>query len=388
MTTPALDGIRVLDFASVGPGARASRMLSDYGAEVIKLGPTPKDGGKQIVPPYYAYSGHRLMRRGLIDLKADAGREAYLALAHDADVVLESFRPGVVDRLGIGYEATRAVNERIVYCSTSGFGQTGPQSGWAGHDVNYLAVSGYLDCTGRRADGSPPLPGATVADIAAGGMHAVMSIMAALLRRQRTGTGELLDVSIADGAFGLMSLYVDEYLATGTEPGPGHYILTGKYACYDVYTCADGRHLSVGAIEPAFWRNLCRELDLEQYNDAQMTDALQDELRAAFAAVFATKTRDQWSELLGPADCCVAPVNTVAEAIDDQQYAARSMVVEADHASQGVFRQTGPVWAGTTKPDGRYEVREGTTTDTAELLAEAGYDQASIDDLLTNGVIA
>jgi len=388
LTTPALDGIRVLDFASVGPGARASRMLSDYGAEVIKLGPTPKDGGKQIVPPYYAYSGHRLMRRGLIDLKADAGREAYLALAHDADVVLESFRPGVVDRLGIGYEATRAVNERIVYCSTSGFGQTGPQSGWAGHDVNYLAVSGYLDCTGRRADGSPPLPGATVADIAAGGMHAVMSIMAALLRRQRTGTGELLDVSIADGAFGLMSLYVDEYLATGTEPGPGHYILTGKYACYDVYTCADGRHLSVGAIEPAFWRNLCRELDLEQYNDAQMTDALQDELRAAFAAVFATKTRDQWSELLGPADCCVAPVNTVAEAIDDQQYAARSMVVEADHASQGVFRQTGPVWAGTTKPDGRYEVREGTTTDTAELLAEAGYDQASIDDLLTNGVIA
>lgn len=388
MTTPALDGIRVLDFASVGPGARASRMLSDYGAEVIKLGPTPKDGGKQIVPPYYAYSGHRLMRRALLDLKADAGREAYLALAKDADVVLESFRPGVVDRLGIGYEATRAVNERIVYCSTSGFGQSGPQSSWAGHDVNYLAVSGYLDCTGRRADGSPPLPGATIADIAAGGMHAAMSIMAALLRRERTGAGELLDVSIADGAFGLMSLYVDEYLATGTEPGPGHYILTGKYACYDVYTCADGRHLSVGAIEPAFWRNLCRELGLEQYNDAQMADDMQDEIRSAFTTVFATKTRDQWSDQLGPADCCVAPVNTVAEAIDDRQYAARGMVVEANHATEGAFRQTGPVWAGTTKPDGPYSVREGTITDTAELLAEAGYDQSSLDDLLTNGVIA
>jgi len=388
LTTPALDGIRVLDFASVGPGARASRMLSDYGAEVIKLGPTPKDGGKQIVPPYYAYSGHRLMRRALLDLKADAGREAYLALAKDADVVLESFRPGVVDRLGIGYEATRAVNERIVYCSTSGFGQSGPQSSWAGHDVNYLAVSGYLDCTGRRADGSPPLPGATIADIAAGGMHAAMSIMAALLRRERTGAGELLDVSIADGAFGLMSLYVDEYLATGTEPGPGHYILTGKYACYDVYTCADGRHLSVGAIEPAFWRNLCRELGLEQYNDAQMADDMQDEIRSAFTTVFATKTRDQWSDQLGPADCCVAPVNTVAEAIDDRQYAARGMVVEANHATEGAFRQTGPVWAGTTKPDGPYSVREGTITDTAELLAEAGYDQSSLDDLLTNGVIA
>lgn len=388
MTTPALDGIRVLDFASVGPGARASRMLSDYGAEVVKLGATPRHGSVQITPPYYAYSGHRLMKRALVDLKADAGREAFLALATDADVILESFRPGVVDRLGIGYDAVRAVNPRIVYCSTSGFGQSGPQSSWAGHDVNYLAVSGYLDCTGRRADGSPPLPGATVADIAAGGMHAVMAIMAGLLRRERTGEGEYLDVSIADGAFGLMSLYVDEYLATGTEPGPGHYILTGKYACYDVYTCADGRHLSVGAIEPAFWRNLCRELGLEQYADAQMDDDRQDEIRAAIAAVLATKSRDEWAARLGPADCCVAPVNTVAEAIDDQQYAARGMVVEADHEVEGVFRQTGPVWAGTTPPDGPYPVRVGTATDTDELLSAAGFDEARIAALRDEGVIA
>ena len=388
MTTPALDGIRVLDFASVGPGARASRMLSDYGADVVKLGPTPTHGGVQIVPPYYAYSGHRLMRRALLDLKADDGREAFLALARDADVVLESFRPGVVDRLGIGYEEVRAVNERIIYCSTSGFGQTGPQSGRAGHDVNYLAVSGYLDCTGRRADGSPPLPGATVADIAAGGMHAAMAIMAALLRRERTGTGELLDVSIADGAFGLMSLYVDEYLATGREPGPGHYILTGRYACYDVYTCRDGRHLSVGAIEPTFWRNLCRELGLEQFAELQMDDDRQDEIRAALAAVFATADRDEWADRLGPADCCVAPVNTVAEAVDHPQYVARRLVVDAEHEVEGRFRQTGPVWAGTTVPDDPYPVRDTTATDTAALLAEAGYDDATIDELTTSGVIA
>lgn len=388
MTTPALEGIRVLDFASVGPGARASRILSDYGAEVVKLGPTPKHGGVQIVPPYYAYSGHRLMKRALLDLKADEGREAFLDLARDADVVLESFRPGVVDRLGIGYDAVKAVNDGIVYCSTSGFGQSGPQSTWAGHDVNYLAMSGYLDCTGRRADGSPPLPGATIADIAAGGMHAVMAIMAALLRRHSTGTGELLDVSIADGAFGLMSLYVDEYLATGTEPGPGHYILTGKYACYDIYTCGDGRHLSVGAIEPAFWRNLCRELDLEQYIDAQMDDDRQDEVRAAIAAVLATKGRDAWTEQLGPADCCVAPVNTVAEATQDAQFAARGMVVDADHATEGHFRQTGAVWAGTTRPDAAYAVREGSVTDTAELLAAAGYDTDTIARLTDTGVIA
>ena len=387
-TVGALDGVRVLDFASVGPGARASRMLSDYGADVVKMGPTPKHGGVQIVPPYYAYSGHRLMQRALLDLKADEGREAFLALARDADVVLESFRPGVVDRLGIGYEAVREVNPRIVYCSTSGFGQTGPQRDWAGHDVNYLAVSGYLDCTGRRADGSPPLPGATVADIAAGGMHAVMAIMAALLRRDRTGEGEFLDVSIADGAFGLMSLYVDEFLATGTEPGPGHYILTGRYACYDVYTCGDGGHLSVGAIEPQFWRNLCTELGLEDYADAQMDDERQGEIRAAMATVFATKSRDEWAAQLGPADCCVAAVKTVAEAIDDPQYIARGMVVDAEHETEGRFRQTGAVWAGTTRPDGAYAVREGSTTDTADLLVAAGYPPERVEELAASGVIA
>ena len=384
----ALDGVRVLDFASVGPGARASRILSDYGAEIIKLGPVPSKQASQIVPPHYAYSGHRLMKRALLDLKSDDGREAFLALAEGADVVLESFRPGVVDRLGVGYDAVRKFNDGIIYCSTSGFGQNGPRSSWAGHDVNYLALSGYLDCTGRREDGSPPLPGATVADIAAGGMHAVMAIMAALLRRTKTQVGEYLDVSIADGAFGLMSLYADEYLATGTEPGPGHYILTGRYACYDIYTCGDGRHLSIGAIEPQFWHNLCVQLGIERYADHQTDDDLQDEIRAAISAVLATKTREQWSAQLGPADCCVASVNTVAEAIDDEQYSARGLVVEADHVNEGRFRQTGPVWAGTTRVDGAYPLRDAGVTDTAELLASAGYDDTSISELIATGAIA
>ena len=387
-TLGALEDVRVLDFASVGPGARASRILSDYGAEVIKLGPVASKQATQIVPPHYAYSGHRLMKRALLDLKSVEGREAFLALAEGADVVLESFRPGVVDRLGIGYTAVRNVNCKIVYCSTSGFGQSGPRSHWAGHDVNYLALSGYLDCTGRREDGSPPLPGATVADIAAGGMHAVMAIMAALLRRTKTHVGEYLDVSIADGAFGLMSLYADEYLATGTEPGPGHYILTGRYACYDIYTCGDGRHLSIGAIEPQFWRNLCTQLGLEQYADSQTDDDRQDEIRTAISEVLATKTRDHWEAQLGPADCCVAAVNTVAEATSDVQYRARGLVVEAEHVSEGRFRQTGPVWAGTTQVDGAYPLRDSSVTDTADLLATAGYDDTLISELISKGAIA
>lgn len=380
--------MRVLDLSVVGPGARATRILSDYGAEVIKVGPVPSQQATQVVPPDYAYSGHRLMKRAQLDLKSLEGREVFLALAKSADVVLESFRPGVVDRLGVGYDTVNTVNDKIIYCSISGFGQDGPRRDWAGHDVNYLAVSGYLDCSGRRADGSPPLPGASVADIAAGGMHAAMAIMSALLRRTGLSVGEYLDVSVADGAFGLMSLYVDEYLATGTEPAPGHYILTGRYACYDIYACGDGGFLSVGAIEPRFWRNLCAELGLEQYVDSQTDDDSQDEIRAAIAAVLATKTRDQWAERLGPADCCVAAVNTVAEAIKDPQYIARSLVVDAVHDSAGEFRQTGPVWAGTSRADGAYTIRYSKATDTTELLMSAGYDEASVAALMDKGAIA
>jgi alpha-methylacyl-CoA racemase len=388
VTTPALDGVRVLDLASVGPGARASRTLADYGAEVIKVGAVPRAGAVQLVPPYYAYSGNRGMQRALFDLKSEEGREAFLALAESADVIIESFRPGVVDRLGIGFDDVRARNPRIVYCSTSGFGQHGPRSAWAGHDINYLGVSGFLDCTGRQADGRPALPGATVADIAAGGMQASMAVMAALLRRERTGEGELLDVSIADGAFALMSLYVDEYLATGVEPGPGHYILTGRYACYDLYTCADGRHVAVGAIEPQFWRNLVGALGLEQYADAQMDDDRQDEIRAAVAAVFATRTRDEWVAELGAANTCVSEVNSVAEATVDEQYVARQVVVDAVHVDEGPFRQSAPVWAGTVPPDGPYEIRDGALTDTAELLSGLGLDAADIEKLLDTGAVA
>lgn len=386
--SPALAGIRVLDLASVGPAARASRTLADYGADVVKVGAVPRAGSVQIVPPYYAYSGNRGVRRALFDLKDDEGREAFLTLADSADVVIESFRPGVVQKLGIGYDTVRSRNPRVVYCSTSGFGQTGPRSAWAGHDVNYLATSGFLDCSGRRADGRPALPGATVADIAAGGMQAAMSIMAALVGRERTGEGEYLDVSIADGALAMMSLYVDEYLATGVEPGPGHYILTGRYACYEIYGCSDARFVSVGAIEPQFWKNLCRLLGLERYADAQLDDALQGEISAAMAEVFATRTRDEWVAELGPADTCVAPVNSVAEAVADEQYVARGSIANAVHVTEGPFRQSAPIWAGTVTPDGPYEIRDATVTDTAELLGAAGYDLGAIERLADEGVIA
>ena len=383
----ALEGVNVLDLSSVGPAARATRLLADYGADVVKVGPVPRRAGVATVPPAYAYSGHRGMKRALLDLKSGGGRAAFLDLARRADVAVESFRPGVVDRLGIGYESVRAVSEGIVYCSTSGYGQTGPRHHWAGHDLNYLAVSGYLHCSGRDRDGAPALPGATVADIAAGGMHAALAIMAALLRRERTGTGEHLDVSVADGALGMMALYADEHLATGVEPGPGHYILTGRYACYGVYACADGEYLSVAAIEPTFWANLCRALGLDRYADAQTDDELQDEIRAALAARFAAADRDEWAQRLGPADCCVAAVNRVSEAVRDDQYLARGAVVKAEHPTDRTVEQVGAVWAGAAA-EPACRLPDLTQTDTAELLAEAGYDDARVAALASAGVIA
>ena len=384
----ALCGARVLDLASVGPAARASRILADYGADVVKVGAVPRAGATQIIPPHYAYSGNRGMRRAAFDLKSDDGREAFLKLADRADVVIESFRPGVAARLGIGPGDLLARNPQLVYCSTSGFGQYGPRSQWAGHDLNYLAVGGFLDCSSRRGDGRPALPGATVADIAAGGMQAAMSIMAALLERHRTGTGQHLDVSIADGVLAMMSLYADEYLATGVEPGPGHYILTGRYACYEIYECGDGRFISVGAIEPQFWANLCRLLEVEQWTASQTDDTVQDQIRADLAERFATRGRDEWVALLGPADCCVAPVNSVAEAVLDEQFVARNSVVDAEHPRAGAFRQLAPIWAGTEPIDGVAAIPDGELSDAATLLAEAGCERDRISAWLDEGVIA
>ena len=383
-----LDGVTVLDLASVGPAARASRWLADYGATVVKVGPVPARDGVQITPPFYAYSAHRGMRRARVDLKAPEGRDVFLRLADGADVVLESYRPGVVDRLGIGYDDVRARNPRIIYCSTTGYGQHGPRSTWAGHDLNYLATGGFLDCSGRGPDGRPPIPGATVADSAGGGMHAVIGILAALVHRNATGDGAYLDVSVAEGVLALMALQIDEYLATGTQPGPGHGMLTGRYACYDTYAAADGKWLTVAAIEARFWSNLCRALGLERWVPHQTDDAVQDEIRADLRAVFATRDRDAWIDELGPADTCVAPVLSVAEVVDDPQFVARDAFVDAVHPRHGSFRQVAPTLAGMARPSAPYAVDDGELTDTDELLRAAGVSPDESVELRRTGVVA
>ena len=387
MASPHLDGVRVLDFSTVGPAARCARILADYGARVIKVGAPPKSG-VQREPPFHSYGANRGMRRIRIDLKAPAGRDAFLRLADRADVVLESFRPGVMRRLGIGWEDLHARNPRLVFCSTSGYGQSGPYSQWAGHDIDYLALGGFLHCSTPRADGGPPLPGATVADIAAGGMHAAIAILAALVRRQTSGEGEYLDVAVADGVLFTTSLWIDQYLATGERPGPGHDVLTGRYAWYDCYRARDGKWLAVGAIESQFFANLCRALGLEQWIPHQEDDSAQEAMRAEFRRVFATRDRDEWVRELAPADTCVAPVYSVPELARDPHFAGRGVFCEARHPAYGRFRQVGPVFAGGDREAKDHQALPYAHSDAEALLREAGLAPGEIEALRREQAVA
>jgi len=385
--TPQLDGICVLDLSSVGPASRASRMLADYGAAVIKVGPTAKKGGVQVQPPFHTYGAGRGMQRIRIDMKADAGKAAFLKLAEQADVVIESFRPGVVARLGIGWEDVRAVNPQIVYCSTTGYGQDGPAANWAGHDINYLAMAGFLACSEPRPDGGPPIPGATVADSAGGGMQAVLSILAALVQRSISGEGQYLDVSAAEGVLSLMSLSIDQYLATGEVAGPRQALLTGRYAFYDLYRTRDDGWLSVGAIEPHFYANLCKALGLDRYKALQMDDASQDEIREAFQRVFATRDRDDWVAELAPNNTCVAPVYSIPEVVADAHFRSRGIFMQAEDAEHGAFEQVGPILAGGRREQPAHRTRPHSETDTDRLLTNAGMSTDAIARLKSDGVV-
>ncbi|HEX3706917.1 MAG TPA: CaiB/BaiF CoA-transferase family protein [Mycobacteriales bacterium] len=382
-----LDGVTVLDLASVGPAVRASGWLADYGAAVIKVAPVPRDAGTQIVPKAHFYSGGRGTRTVQLDLKAPAGRETFLRLAEHADVVIESFRPGVVARLGIGYDDVKSRNPRIVYCSTSGYGQTGPRAQWAGHDLNYLGVSGFL-ATGERGPlDKPMVPGATVADSAGGGLQAVAAILAALVGRERTGEGAYLDVAVADGMIALMSLQVDDVLATGTPQLPGSAPLSGRFACYDTYRCADGEFVAVGAIEAKFFANLCTALERPDLAARQYDASAQDEIRAAFDTGFATKTRDEWVALLAGADTCVSPVLSATEVAADDAVIARGGIATAHPASGEDFAQLAPMLAGAERVP-RYDLPDRSHTDTDAVLAECGMSPDDIKTLRDEGAVS
>lgn len=333
----ALDGIRVLDLTRLLPGAVATQWLADFGAEVIKIEqPGIGDYARQSFIDGSENAIFPLTNRGKksveIDLKDAAGKQAFLKLARTADVVIEGFRPDVMDRLGVGYEVLRKENPRLIYAALTGYGAEGKFAALAGHDLNYLALSGVLDLMGPG--NAPALAGIQIADLAGGSMQAVIGILLALAARERTGCGQRVDVSMFAGSCALMPVPLAGFLSSGRAPRRGDELLSGRYACYQIYAAAQGSFVTVGALEPKFWANLCRELGCEEMIARQFDDQ-QEPVKARLQEIFRSSTAEQWFERIGAKDCCVAPVRNLQDAIADYPSSPIPRLSETPGVAQG-----------------------------------------------------
>ena len=315
----ALDGIRVLDLTRLLPGAMATQYLADFGAEVIKIEqPGVGDYARTLFTPTGENPVFAATNRGKrsveLDLKTEDGRDTLTRLARNADVLIESFRPGVMDRLQLGYDTLRTENPRLIYASLTGYGQDGAMRDAAGHDLNYLAMSGALDLNGE-ADQPPAVPNLQIADLAGGAMQAALGILLALVARERTGMGQFVDVSMTRGSAAMLTIAFAQLAATQRGITRGEGILSGAYACYSVYRCRDGRFIAVGALEPKFWNTLCTALEREDLIPRHYaSQSEQAKLKSELAATFERRESADWIRELGSLDCCVTLVRTIEEA--------------------------------------------------------------------------
>lgn len=380
-----LSGVRVLDLTRLVPGPVCTQHLADLGADVIKIEDT--DAGDAVPPKLRALVNRN--KRGIrLDLKQSAGANALLRLVHDADVLVEGFRPGVMQRLGLGYDTIAAINPRIVYCSITGYGHSGPDRDRPGHDINYCAEAGVSDQIGSTL--GPALSNVPVADLMGGALGAVMGILAALFDAARSGRGRHVDVAMADGALAHAVMPLAALATHGATRRAGADTLTGGLACYATYRTADERWLAVGALERKFWDALCDAIErpdlkpMHRCGDAQR----EAELRAELAALFATRPLAEWEARLRHAGCCASPVRTLEEALADPQFRARGMVVESVHPAYGAVAQVAlPVqMSGFSFALRRHAPQPGEHT--VEVLGEAGFEAAEIDALLTGGAAA
>ncbi|MBP2316654.1 CaiB/BaiF CoA transferase family protein [Azospirillum soli] len=343
----ALTGLTVLDLTRLLPGAFCTQMLADLGAEVIKVEePGRGDYNREFPPLNVKESGSFLLlnrnkKSITVNLKTEEGKTVLRRLAARADILVEGFRPGVMDRLGMGYETLAAENPRLIYCAISGFGQDGPYAKTPGHDLNYMALAGALQLFGKAGEG-PIVPGLSIADQGGGSLMAAFGILAAVLARGQTGKGQFVDVSMTDGLVAWLPYHAADYFFAGVEPKGGERRFLGQAPCYNVFRCADGRHITLGLIEETFWNRFCDLVGLSDLKEAQWPEGAEAEAQMRRVAdLMATKTCDEWMGLLGPADLPVAPVNTMREAFDDPQLKHREMLLEMEHPVEGRIPQLG-----------------------------------------------
>ncbi|RYG73480.1 CoA transferase [Lentibacillus lipolyticus] len=342
-----LTSVRVLDLTRLLPGPYCTMLLADFGAEVIKVeDPAVGDYARYFEPKVdedsaMFHSLNRNKKSVCLDLKSAEGKDEFLRMALDADVVVESFRPGVMERLGIGYEKLKQVNPRLIYCAVTGYGQTGPYANEPGHDINYLSLAGLLHLMGER-NGKPVVPAAQIADIGGGALPAAVGILLALLERKESGKGQFVDISMLDGVLSWLQTLLPGYLSGGSVPERGQQMLDGGKACYAVYETKDKRFLAVGALEAKFWKAFCHVIGRDDFIPLlEVPLHEQYRLKYEIQSIIYGKTQVEWLELFSEADACVSPVLTFDEMVQHPQVVAREMIQTLKHSSSGTVNQIG-----------------------------------------------
>ncbi|MFP7298281.1 CaiB/BaiF CoA transferase family protein [Neobacillus niacini] len=389
----ALSGVKVLDLTRLLPGPYCTLMMADYGAEVIKVEqPGEGDYIRWRKPGINGIGARHLTinrnKKSIeLNLKTEEGKVIFNKLAAEADVIIESFRPGVMERLGLGYEEISKKNEGIIYCSLTGYGQTGPYRNLPGHDVNYIGYSGILGLIGER-NGKPIVPGVQIADIGGGALLSLSAICMALFHRERTGKGQYIDVSMLDGAVTWLYAAVSDFFASNEVPERGKNRLDGKYACYEVYETKDNKFISVGANELKFWKKICELIGKPEWIELhEAPDDVQVQLKKDLAALCKTRTQKEWLDLLKYEDTCVGPVYDIDEVFDDPQIIARDMFTKMKHPIAGEINQIGfPIkFSKTPGVIQSHAPLLGEHTD--EILSRLNYSNKQIEQLRENGVI-
>ena len=391
----ALDGLKILDLSRLAPGPYCSMLLADFGADVTLVEAVPGASAKLGGPAAGRSSGaeraaaYNALGRGkksiALNLKEEAARQVFYDMVKGADVVLEGFRPGVVKRLGVDYETLSKINPRIICCSLSGFGQTGPYSNLVGHDINYISIGGALGVTGRP--GQPPaIPINIVADFAGGGLMAAFAICLAVIAREKTGRGQNVDISMSDGVFSLMTMAYTTMFSTGLVIKPGEFLLNGAVPWYNTYLCKDDRWFSIGSIEPHFYDALMRVLGLAEFLDKQHDASVYPEMKAKMEAVFRTKSAQEWMDVMSQHDICAAPVRSMDEAALDPHNLARDMVIEVD-SPIGKVKQAGIAPKLSDTPGRVRSTSPIIGQHTGEILAALGYDAEKISQLREKGAV-
>lgn len=387
---PPLSSLKILDFTTLLPGPYATMMLADLGAEVVRVEAPNRPDGVRFLPPFDGETSawHGLLNRSkrsmALDLKQPAAVEAVKRLVQTYDIVVEQFRPGVMDRLGIGYEALQAANPRLIYCAITGYGQTGPYRDRAGHDNNYLSLAGVMSHTGRKGSCPPPL-GVQVADIGGGSFGAVTGILTAVIHRLLTGQGQFVDISMFDMAVAWHAHAISHYLVAGEEPTYESWGLNGG-GFYDYYQTQDGRFLSVGSLEPKFWQGFCEAISRPDLVGMGYDPTAQERLKAEIREEIGKRPLSAWVTLFASLDVCVEPVLTIPEMLEHPQTLARNLVVAVPKPDGTTQSQIASPFKFSTSPPQYKHIGTEAGANTAEILQLAGYTETEIETLRQNRV--